>query len=39
MLCVEDVDATVAWYTSFGHVVEARNPEDGRPWPEAQSQA
>ncbi len=29
MLCVDDVDATVAWYTSLGHVVEARVPETG----------
>jgi hypothetical protein len=29
MLCVDDVDRTVAWYTSLGHVVEARVPEQG----------
>jgi ankyrin repeat protein len=29
MLCVEDVAATVAWYTSLGYRVEARVPDEG----------
>ncbi|HEX4964696.1 MAG TPA: ankyrin repeat domain-containing protein [Thermoanaerobaculia bacterium] len=29
MLCVEDVDATVAWYTSLGFTLRARHPEVG----------
>ncbi len=29
MLCVDDVDATVAWYTSLGFDLEGRAPESG----------
>jgi len=29
MLCVEDVDASVAWYTSLGYAIENRVPESG----------
>ena len=29
MLCVENVDATVAWYASLGYVIEERVPEAG----------
>lgn len=29
MLCVEDVDAAVAWYTSLGYRIESRVPDEG----------
>lgn len=29
MLCVEDVDAAVAWYTALGFLLQGRYPEDG----------